>query len=52
MARMIGKDCPKGPGGRDCPCCGQAPGKDRKVARRSAKRSERGKVRRDIRNTA
>jgi hypothetical protein len=41
MARMIGKSCPTGPGGRDCICCGDAPGKTRKIARRSAKRSER-----------
>lgn len=41
MARMIGQDCPQGPGGRDCVCCGQAPGKHRVIARRRAKRSER-----------
>ncbi|MFD4912821.1 hypothetical protein ACFWNR_06315 [Streptomyces virginiae] len=41
MPRMIGRFCPAGPGGRDCTCCGQAPGKDRKTARRRAKRSER-----------
>ena len=39
--KMIGRSCPDGPGGRDCYCCGQAPGKSRKVARRNAKRSER-----------
>ena len=49
MAQMIGARCPDGPGGRDCPCCGQAPGKDRKIARRRAKRSERNAARRDIR---
>jgi hypothetical protein len=49
MARMIGKACPTGPGGRDCPCCGDAPGKPRKVARRTAKRSERQQVRREVR---
>ena len=41
MARMIGRYCPNGPGGRDCVCCGQAPGKNRKRARRSQKRRER-----------
>lgn len=39
--KMIGRKCPAGPGGRDCPCCGDAPGRDRKSARRAAKRSER-----------
>lgn len=39
--KMIGKGCPEGPGGRNCFCCGQAPGKARKAARRAAKRSER-----------
>jgi hypothetical protein len=41
MARMIGRKCPDGPGGRDCSCCGQTPGKSRKAKRRSVKRSER-----------
>lgn len=39
--KMIGRGCPEGPGGRDCPCCGQAPGKARKTFKRAAKRSER-----------
>lgn len=39
--KMIGKSCPVGPGGRDCTCCGQAPGKARTAARRQAKRRER-----------
>jgi hypothetical protein len=39
--KMIGKGCPEGVGGRDCPCCGQASGKNRKVAKRAAKRAER-----------
>lgn len=43
MARMIGRSCPTGPGGRDCSCCGQAPGKGRKIAKRAAKRSEKMK---------
>jgi hypothetical protein len=38
---MIGRTCPDGPGGRDCHCCGQPPGKTRKTARRRMKRSER-----------
>lgn len=32
-ARMIGTTCPDGPGGRDCHCCGQAPGDGRTKAR-------------------
>jgi len=48
-APMPGKFCPDGPGGRDCPCCGQAPGKDRRIKRRSVKRSDRGKWRKSIR---
>lgn len=39
--KMIGRRCPEGPGGRDCHCCGQAPGRGRKVARRTLKRAER-----------
>jgi len=39
--KMIGRKCPEGPGGRDCPCCGQAPGQARKSARRTNKRIER-----------
>lgn len=46
---MAGKFCPDGPGGRDCYCCGQPPGKWRKLARRNAKRSDRGAFRRSIR---
>lgn len=48
MASMIGTKCPTGPGGRDCSCCGQAPGKARKVARRAAKRAERHNWKREI----
>ncbi|OSY50622.1 hypothetical protein BG846_03790 [Streptomyces fradiae ATCC 10745 = DSM 40063] len=51
MPRMLGAACPQGPGGRDCPCCGQAPGRDRKTARRRAKRSERQKWRREARTS-
>lgn len=47
--KMIGKSCPKGPGGRDCICCGDAPGRARKVARRSAKRAERRNWRAEVR---
>lgn len=47
--KMVGRDCPEGPGGRDCYCCGQAPGKARKVARRSAKRAERNSWKAEIR---
>ncbi|WP_179894212.1 hypothetical protein [Streptomyces sp. or20] len=48
MPRMIGKSCPDGPGGRSCHCCGQAPGKARKAARRQAKRSERNTLKRTL----
>jgi hypothetical protein len=41
MPRMLGHHCPDGPGGRDCYCCGQPPGQERKAARRRVKRSER-----------
>lgn len=41
MKNMLGAFCPTGPGGRDCICCGQAPGVARKKARRTAKRRER-----------
>nr|DAV26050.1 MAG TPA: hypothetical protein [Caudoviricetes sp.] len=40
-ATMIGCSCPYGPGGRDCTCCGDAPGKARVAARRAKKRSKR-----------
>ena len=40
-ATMIGCMCPYGPGGRDCTCCGDAPGKARVAARRTKKRSKR-----------
>ncbi len=40
MAKMIGKFCPDGPGGRDCFCCGQAPGESRKRAKRAKKRGK------------
>ena len=48
IAPMIGKSCPDGPGGRNCVCCGQAPGRPRKVARRRVKRRERQQVRREL----
>lgn len=41
MERMIGRTCPDGPGGRDCYCCGDAPGLPRKRNKRSKKRGER-----------
>jgi hypothetical protein len=47
MARMIGKSCPYGPGGRDCSCCGDAPSA-RKMARRIAKRRERNTWKREV----
>lgn len=48
-AKMIGRKCAVGPGGRDCPCCGDAPGKARKIAKRSTKRSERNNWRTEAR---
>lgn len=42
---MIGKRSHMGPGGRDCPCCNEAPGKPRKVEKRHNKRSERQRSR-------
>lgn len=45
---MIGCTCPHGPGGRDCVCCGDAPGKPRAAARRTAKRRKRQEFRRSI----
>lgn len=37
-----------GPGGRDCACCGEPPGKDRVKAKRVMKRRERQKWRKQI----
>ncbi|GAA1431809.1 hypothetical protein GCM10009601_51580 [Streptomyces thermospinosisporus] len=47
---MIGRHCPDGPGGRDCHCCGQPPGRARKTARRRVKRAERQQWKRNTRN--
>ena len=44
-ATMVGCSCPYGPGGRDCVCCGDAPGKARVAARRAKKRSKRQELR-------
>lgn len=44
-AAMVGCSCPYGPGGRDCTCCGDAPGKARVAARRAKKRSKRQELR-------
>ncbi|MEV4784017.1 hypothetical protein AB0K53_00935 [Streptomyces tuirus] len=46
MPRMIGRHCP---GGRDCHCCGQPPGRSRKTVRRRVKRSERQQWKRNTR---
>lgn len=46
--KMLGKRCPGGPGGRDCRCCGQPPGLQRKRSRREEKRRERQKWRREM----
>lgn len=48
-AIMIGCTCPHGPGGRDCTCCGDAPGKPRTAARRAKKRSKRQEFKRSLR---
>lgn len=48
-ATMIGCTCPYGPGGRDCTCCGDAPGKPRAAARRAKKRSKRQEFKRSLR---
>lgn len=48
MDIMIGDACPCGPGGRDCPCCGDAPGKDRVAARRMNKRRKRQEFKRSL----
>lgn len=47
------KRCAKlGPGGMDCACCGPAPGKDRKRAKRVWKRRERRKAMKEARREA
>lgn len=49
MAKMIGNKIDgRGPGGRDCTCCGDAPGKDRKNSRRYNKRSERQSWKKEV----
>lgn len=48
MSTMLGKRCPTGTGGRDCACCGQPPGKARKMARRTAKRADRRAWKREV----
>ena len=49
--RMIGRTCPEGPGGRDCACCGESPGKPRREQRRYVKRAERAAWKRDMLKT-
>lgn len=48
MTAMLGARCARGPGGKNCACCGQAPGHERDVARRNAKRAERQQVQREV----
>ncbi len=48
-APMIGTLCPDGPGGRDCACCGQPPGKARTRKRRQRRRAEKQAVKRELR---
>lgn len=38
---MPGRRTAEGPGGRDCPCCGEAPGKARTIQRRRSKRAQK-----------
>lgn len=45
---MLGHHCVTGPGGRDCTCCHQAPGKERRLAKRSVKRREKQQLRRAV----
>jgi hypothetical protein len=47
--RMIGPSCHTGPGGRDCACCNEAPGKSRRQIRRVKKRAERNQWKRKVR---
>ena len=47
--KLLGNHCPTGIGGRDCACCGDAPGKARKSTWRYVKRSERQQVRMALR---
>lgn len=47
---MLGKFCPDGPGGRDCTCCGQPPGIERKRKRRAVRRIENRRWRNDLTN--
>ena len=49
MTRMLGPQCHFGPGGWDCACCNEPPGKERRKARRNIKRSERNQWRKTIR---
>lgn len=46
--KMLGPMCHEGPGGRDCACCNEAPGRGRRAKRRYVKRAERQKVRKEI----
>lgn len=45
---MIGSRRHTGPGGRDCVCCNEAPGKSRKRDKRAAKRGERNKWKKEL----
>jgi len=48
MSKMIGRTIPVGVGGRGCSCCYPAPGKARKMDKRSRKRSERQSWKKDL----
>ena len=48
--KMIGPKCHTGPGGRDCVCCNEAPGRGRKRDRRIAKRRERQAWKKNLSN--
>jgi len=47
--RMSCKEC--GPGGLKCPCCGPAPGKDRKRLRKRIRSRMKQQLREEIKKT-
>ena len=48
--KMIGKKAgqSRGPGGRDCACCGEPPGKNRKIQKREVKRREKQQWKKEV----
>lgn len=47
--KMLGRNVPRGAGGRDCPCCGEPP-RQRTAIRRRRKRAERAHWRSQVRS--